>query len=182
MNQVAVLEYKAGHFLGRGERGSPMSGNTLPWSNWHSPKDYFIVDRSEPATLAEKLSRALAQSKKAVRSRAHLLGGEQMHRIIERLTSILDPEDWDEEDSTPSFSSADALMRATVAVAAPVSSLSISRSGNLRGMWAVPQGFLTIEGLADGSVSWIFVREHPNEVERIEGAGSVAELQDQVNI
>jgi hypothetical protein len=183
MIQAAVLEYNPSQSFGR-RHGSPMAGQSLAWDRWHGTKDYFVIDRSQIPPIEEELARALAQSKKAVRNRAHFIGPDQASRIIDRLNAILDPDDWEWEEGepAPSFSSADALMQAVAAVETPVASLSITRTGNLRGMWEVEGGFLTIEGLKDGSVSWIMIRETTELIQRDVGSGSVTELQDCVAI
>lgn len=128
--------------------------STLTQIGWEAPAK----------NLEQQLADALRQSQLAVQQRARYLGKDQAHRLNARLAALFDPEEWSEGDPIPTFQSAAAVIKALCVIPGPVTSIGISRVGNLTAIWRDGLNALTVEGLSTGKLTWARAWETQDEI------------------
>lgn len=175
MSHVAVLHYVPSgqkHF-----RDLTVAASTQGWQLaaecLEEAGRLFQVGLDVPQpTMEERLGFALARVKLAVHKQARYLGGNEARQLTARLSVLFDPEEWEEGEAIPSYRSAATLVRAIMEVGHPVSTLSISRHGNLTAMWRADNMAVSVEGLPDGTIAWAVAVEHEDAIDHVSSDGS----------
>lgn len=115
----------------------------------------LVTSRSPRNSLHEELFSELVKLKIAVAQYAMHLSRDTRHRIFHDLDSLLNPEDWYEEDKLPQMSSFRDFLKWTVyAKRFNWISLGISNDGHIQAAWKSDRGLLTARYTGNGRVIW----------------------------
>lgn len=168
-------------------------GNVWRWSQGTSAvseqgRDYQRTDArgkavirhsaSPSPTLERRLSDALVQSKNAISAAVRDLGSDRAQALRTRLVELLDPDDWEDGDVVLREASMQTMIRATIAVHAPTTGMTLTSSGNLVSTWTTGDRKVRVEALPTGRVSWAIVdRQGDTLVPRNQAADSIVGLQ-----
>jgi hypothetical protein len=124
-------------------------------------------------SLAERLALSRSQAKLRMNSLAMWMRPEWRQGLARQLDSLLDPEEWDEDD-TPLSSDSFASFLQSMFYLKPNRrpGLAVSSSGNLIATWKSGPNYLTVEYQQTGKARWIVANQVDGDIERV--AGSVA--------
>lgn len=116
------------------------------------------IETRRPArrnSLNEELFSELVKLKIAVAQYAMHLSRDTRHKIFDDLDSLLNPDDWYEEDKLPQMTSFRDFLKWTVyAKRFNWISLGISNDGHIQAAWKSERGLLTARYTGNGRVLW----------------------------
>lgn len=152
---IAALLKRAGLEINRGS--AAIAHHPLNYQIEVSAKKSGTVIQSIPqqASFDEKLFDSLVQLKVAVSQYAMHLPADERHRIFERLDSVINLDDWHEEDKLPRLESfRDFLKWMIYAKHFQWSSIGVSDEGNILVVWITPDVTLTANFAGQNKVAW----------------------------
>lgn len=127
-------------------------------------------------TTAENLNDALHEARTVIRNMRNGLNADASTRALNRLSELLDPENWDEEDAMPARSSIKAVFGAIAASGRSFTSLSIANGGLLKVTWIDRSHTITAVSRDDQRISWSKIEKTPDGFQTETGEGSVLEF------
>ncbi|PWB58154.1 MAG: hypothetical protein C3F17_19235 [Bradyrhizobiaceae bacterium] len=161
------------------ESASALVGRAPPASIQVSKGIGKTVRRFIPQQLSfeERIFDSLVNLKTAVATYAMHLPPEERHRIFERLDSVINAEDWHEEDPLPIVDSFKAFLQWLVFTNSfGWSSIGVSQEGTILVAWSRPHVAVTASFGPSGRVTWtarIEPREEGDEPDHAAGVGSL---------
>jgi hypothetical protein len=144
-----------------------------------TPANAIVRNLSAPQpTIEERLSNALTQAKTVIAHGVRDLGEERARDFRARLTELLNPEDWDDDDAILQAASTQTMIKAVIATGSPALGLTLTSTGNLISTWTVDGRTVRIEALPSGQVSWAIIDKQGDKlIPRHSNADSVTGLQ-----
>jgi hypothetical protein len=107
------------------------------------------------------------------------LGLEWLQKLFSQIDSLLDIEEWDENDPVPALETARTFIRLLLVLKVNRKpGIGISNSGNLIAAWTTEPNRLTVECLPNDRVRWIVSHVNGGEIERAVGDGRIDRLRD----
>jgi hypothetical protein len=134
----------------------------------------IVARTADEVSLERKLFDALVSLKVAVAHYAMHISTEHRHRIFSELDSILNVEDWHQDDQLPAVSSLVSFLKWTIFSKQPNwTSIGISDEGTILVAWRTPRVLLTANFNASDSVRWTARVESETGIEHSAGKSSL---------
>nr|WP_314094222.1 hypothetical protein [uncultured Shinella sp.] len=133
--------------------------------------------RQAPTSTEDKLERFSADFKVYLSGVwMHLPEGWQ-ERLSSQIDSLVDPEEWDKDDTIPDPNSSRTLIRLLIATKAHKRpGLGVSPLGNIVAAWSTETDRLTVECMADDHIKWVLTKNTNGQIERAAGEGRIQRL------
>ncbi|MGA9581765.1 MAG: hypothetical protein WBR13_07340 [Allosphingosinicella sp.] len=136
------------------------------------------VANDNTESIERMLSDRFLAAQRELRSLAMHLPNELVVRILKQLRILLDPADWDEDDTPLSLVSFRSFVRA-MAVLQPMHRpmLALSDAGNVIAMWAAGDARFTLEHLVADELRWYVRQNATGHLDVASGVTNIALLQ-----
>lgn len=118
---------------------------------------FFIADAEELKSVKAQLALLSKQAERAVRQRSRYYSEHLTNRLMQSLSTLLDPEEF--EGKVPQLGSLSAILRAAQIVRESNVSLGVTEDGHFTALWTNETRTIYVESLSVSHVRWAIAEE-----------------------
>lgn len=123
----------------------------------------FIADSDQLDSVHARVTLLAKQAERAVRQRSRYYGTDLTTRLLESLSTLLDPNEF--EGEVPQSDSLPAILRAVQIVGGVNVSLGVTEEGHFTALWSNEDRTIYVESLPNAHVRWAIAHENDDDMQ-----------------